>query len=427
MTDKSECPIAGSGVTLMDIRVQEQPYEVLARLRDEAPAYQDPVTGIYVVTRYEDVKRIHRDPVTFSTKKFLEKARSSIDPDRAVRMRQIYKDKGWVPGFGVALHQGKAHQEKRNLFLRALRIGKIKELEPFIRETATRLVDSFIDAGKCDFVAAFAVPLPMTVIATQLGAKAEDVPMIKEWTDLWCARMGLMQNEEEEQRSVEAEIEAQHYFKPLIDEMRKAPNGTILSDLLNTTFSSGEQMTDREFFGHMMPDLFVGGSETTSNVFGSAMMLLCRFPELVEQIRDDRKKISAFIEEAMRVESPVQMQFRVTTEDVEISGIKVPKDSVIGTHCGSANRDERQFTCPAEMDFDRPNIGNHAVFGPGGPHMCIGAPLARLELQCGFEELLKRMENFQAPLELNDFAHAPNMVVRALKSLRITFDKRAAG
>lgn len=425
MTNGSGCPITGSGITLMDREVQERPYEVLNQLRDEAPAYKDPVTGFYIVTRFEDVKRIHRDTVTFSTSSFAEKARATMNPERAAKMLQIYKSKGWLPGKSLTLYEGKAHQERRNVFMKALRIGKIKELEPFIRETATQLVDSFIDAGQCDFIADFARPLPMTVIATQLGAKAEDVPMINGWTDLWIARLGMMQTEEEELESVEAEVEAQHYFKPLIDEMRQNPNGTILSDLLNTTFSTGEQMTDREFFGHMMPDMFVGGSETASNAFGGGMMLLCRHPELIERIRSNPKQLAAFIEETMRLESPVQMLYRVTTEDVDISGVMVPKGSVVGTHYAAANRDERRFACPANIDLDRPNVGSHAVFGPGGAHTCIGAPLARLELQCGFEELLKRMDDFRAPPELNDFSHYPNMVVRSLKALTITFSKRA--
>jgi cytochrome P450 len=426
MNEKSGCPITGAGITLMDREVQEQPYGILHRLRDEAPAYQDPRTGIYVVTRFEDVKRVHRDPVTFSTSGFVEKARSSIDAGRAAQMVQIYREKGWLPGKALALHEGKPHQEKRNAFLRALRIGKIKELEPFIRDTAARLVDGFVEAGQCDFVDSFAVPLPMTVIATQLGAKPEDVPMIKRWTDLWIARLGMMQDEAEEIRSVEAECAAQHYFKPLMDEMRRNPNDTVLSDLLNTVLASGEKMSDREFFGHLMPDLFVGGSETASNAFGGAMMLLCRQPELEERIRSDPKQLAAFIEEAMRLESPVQMLYRVTTQDVDLSGVTVPAGAVVGAHYGAANRDERRFACPAQMDLGRPNVAGHAVFGPGGPHVCIGAPLARLELQCGFEELLKRLQDFRAPPELNDFTHHPNMVVRSLKSLTITFTKRAA-
>jgi cytochrome P450 len=424
--DATTCPITESGLTLKDADFLEAPYSSFSRMQDEAPAYCDPKTGIWIVTRFEDVKRIHRDTETFSNSRFVEQARSSIDAGRAKKMVEIYRAKGWVPGKALAIQDGKAHQERRSAFLRALRIGKVKEMEPFIRETARKLIDGFVDRTQCEFIEEFAVPLPMTIIATQLGAKAEDVPMIKKWTDLWIERLGMMQTEEEEIASVEAEIEAQHYFKPLMDEMREHPNGTVLSELLNTTFSNGERMSDREFFGHMMPDMFVGGSETASNVFGNAMMLLCQNPELEAKARSSTKQLAAFIEEAMRLESPVQMLYRVTTVDVDISGVTVPAGSVVGAHYGAANRDPRHFGCPAGFDLDRENINSHAVFGPGGPHTCLGAPLARLELLCGFEELLKRMTNFRAPADINDFRHHPNMVVRSLKKLNVTFDKCAA-
>lgn len=425
MNDVTLCPVAGSNLTLTDPAINENPYETYARLLEEAPVYRDPATGFYIVTRYEDVRRIHMDTVTFSTAGFIEAARRGVDGDRAERMRDLFREKGWVPTGNLTQYEGAEHQDKRNVWLRALGIGKVKQLEPFIRETAAKLVDAFVDDGQCEFISAFASSLPLTVISTQLGAKAEDVPMIKVWLDRYIDRLGMMQSEENAMLSVEAEIEAQHYFKPIMDEMRRNPDGTVLSDLLNTTFKDGSKLTDEQFFGHMMPDLFAGGSDTTASALGSGMMLLCKRPELAEKLKAEPDKyMRGFIEEALRLESPVQMLFRVTTVDVDVAGTIIPAGSVVGTSYGAANRDPRKFACPADLDPQRPQIGAHQAFGGGGVHTCIGAPLARLELQCGFEELLRRFEDFRSPDDLNDYAHWPNMVVRTLRQLNITFSKR---
>ena len=405
-----------------DPDVQDCPYEGYRALRDQAPVYRDPRTGQYVITRFEDLRQVLLDTENFGNGGRRAADAASLS-ERQQRMLAVYEEKrGWLPEPTLAARDDPNHRQMRAMFDKAFRPGKIKQLDPFVESTANRLFDAFIDDGHCDWVRQFAVPLPLIVIGHQMGVKEEDIWFIKRATDAWVRRFGQMLSEEEERACIEAEIEAQHYFKKVFDRLRERPDDTLLSDLVNTEIPEwGRTLTDGELQAEMMSDTFVGGSETSTNAIAEGVKILIEQPEVWARLKSDPDTyLRTFVEEVLRLESPVQMLGRVALNDVEMHGVTIPKGASIGTRYAAANRDERRFERPDEVDLERKSPMAHLTFG-AGVHYCLGAPLARRELYYGFRTLAERIDEMWFAPGKNDFRHHPHLFLRALKELHIEF------
>ncbi len=415
-------------INLLDAGLQNCPYHAYKRLRDEAPVWRDPVTGFYVITRFEDVRRVLLDTEGYASgmREGQRGGRGRIDAERALRMLALYQEKGWVPAPTLAGRDDPNHKQMRAMFNEAFRPKKIQEMDPFVEQTAYKLMDTFIGDGHCDWVAQFAVPLPLIIIGRQVGVPEEDIWKIKAWTDAWVQRLGMMQTEEEEKWSVEMEIEAQHYFQPIFERLRREPDDTLLSELVNRVIPEwGRPLNDNELHAEMMADTFVGGSETTTNAIGYGMKLLIENPDVWRRLKTDpAKHLRTFIEEVLRLESPVQGLFRTTAKDIELHGVTIPKGAMINIRYAAGNRDEREFGCPGELNLDREKPGRHLAFG-SGIHHCLGAPLARRELYWSFKALVDRVDEMWFAPGMNDFAMSPNFALRALKELHIEFKPAA--
>lgn len=414
-------------INFLDHNLQHCPYHAYKMLRDEAPVWMDPVTGFYVITRFEDLRGVLLDPKHYvNSMQGGQNSRSRLDIERAERMQNLYKTKGWVPAPTLAGRDDPNHKQMRAMFNEAFKPKKIKGMDPFVRDTAYRLIDAFIDEGRCDWVKQYAVPLPLIVIGHQMGVPEEDIWRIKAWTDAWVQRLGLMQTEEEEKWSVEMEIEAQHYFQPKFEKLRKEPDDTLLSEMVNRVIPEwGRPLNDNELHAEMMADTFVGGSETTTNAISYGMKLLVENPHVWEQLKaDPDKQMRTFCEEVLRLEGPVQGLFRMAAEDIELHGVTIPKGAMINVRYAAANRDEREFECPEQLDLERDKPGRHLAFG-SGIHHCLGAPLARRELFWAFRALVDRIDDMRFIEGANDFHQAPSFSLRALEELHIEFDAKA--
>ncbi|MEM9036334.1 MAG: cytochrome P450 [Actinomycetota bacterium] len=413
MTDAPE-------VSFFDPATNKCPYDAYQELRDEAPVWRDPATGMYVITRYEDVKALLLDTETFSNER--KTVRRS---GKEAHLRSLYETEGWVPAPTLAGRDDPNHKQMRALFDHAFRPSRIKQLDPVVDRIAHELIDAFIDRGRCDVVAEFAVPLPLLMIAQQMGVEDnDDIWKIKAWTDAWVQRLGMMQTDEEAEWSVRMEIEAQHYFQPMFERLREQPEDTLFSDLVNTVIPEwGRPLTDEELHAEMMADTFVGGSETSTNALSAGVMLLVQNPDVWERLcTEPDTAIPAFAEEVVRLEGPVQGLFRITTTEIELHGVTIPAGSMINVRYAAANRDERQFDDADSVDLDRKAPRSHMAYG-AGIHYCLGAPLARRELILGFRALVDRIDEMRFA-DGNDFAIAPNFCLRALKELHIEFTPR---
>jgi len=409
-------------LTLLDPAIQDCPFPAYELLQREAPVFYDRRAGFWVITRYDDIRRILTDPARFSSSATVELARESVDPVRASAIREIYEAEGLQPMPTLSLLDDPRHKEIRAIFQHALRAGKIKELDSLVADIARQLVDDFLPDGRCDVVRQFCVPLPLITICSQVGAPIDDVWIIKRWTDAWVRRFSMMQSADEEVACVRQEIEFQRYFVPIIDGLRRSPNGSLLSDLVNLCLSDGSQLSEAELVSHLLADIFVGGSETSTNAMSEGILLLCRNASQYALLQGDLDRhLPGFVDEVLRLQTPVQGLYRVTTAAVELQGVTIPARSLLNLRFAAANRDERHFSRPAELDVERNNSGSHLAFG-SGIHHCIGAPLARRELHWGFYTLLRHCMNIRLVPGANDFGHMPGLMLRALKELHIDFD-----
>lgn len=440
MSDAAK-PVSVEDVNFFDPAVNDCPYHAYTLLRDEAPLWQDPITGMFVMTRYEDIKDALTNVSVFtnavgSAAGMTEKAVKPTDPEELAKHEQMVKEEailtgmyekdGWVPVATLDALDPPTHMELRRMFDQAFRPGRIRELDPYVEGLTNRLFDDFIDDGACEWVAAVAIPVPLYTIGRQMGVPDEDMPQIKAWTDAWVQRLGLMQTFEERVWSASKEIEAQQYFKPIFDRLREHPEDTLLSDLVNKEIPEwGRTLSDAELQSEMMADFFVGGSETTTNAIAAGMRELIEKPDLWAQLKSDPEKyLPTFVEEIIRIEGPVQGLLRELSRDVEMHGVQMPAGSIVNLRFAAANRDPREYDDAEEVNLERERSRTHLAFG-FGEHFCLGAPLARREMYWSFKVLIDRVERMWFAEAKNDFRYHPNYFLRALKELHIEFEKRS--
>ena len=422
MATKSDTP----QINLFDPALQQCPYDAYKTLRDEAPVYNIAGTPIYVVTRYDDVREVLMDPLRFRSTAMDQNLRNSpADAERGRKITERFEEKGWVPAPALAARDDPNHKQMRAMFNQAFKPSKIKEIDPEVEALAYQLIDGFVDDGKCDWVKQFCIPLPLFIIGEQMGARREDMWKIKGWTDAFFHRISMMLPEDKHMEMIDREIEAQHYFQPIFEKLRDNPDDSLISVLVNTVIEEwGRPLSDNELHAEMMADTFVGGSETTTNALAAGMKLLIENKDVWHQLKSDPAKyMKTFVEEVVRLESPVQSLMRFTHADEELAGETIPAGSVINVRYAAANRDERAFECPEKIDLERPKAGSHMGFG-SGVHHCLGAPLARRELAWGFTAVTDRFEDMWFAQGKNDFSYHPHFLLRSLKELHIEFEPK---
>ncbi len=379
---------------LLDPAVQRDPFPHYRQLREHQPVFRMPETGFWVLTRYDDLRTILRDTETFSNTLDLE----DLSGERARRLGALFNErlaeKGWahVP----TLHQSDPpeHTRYRRLLSKVFSPGRVRQMVPGVERTCDRLIDAFIDHGRCEFVSEFAFPLPGIVISEQLGLAADQIGTFRRWADAMLApAQGLLTDEDATIRYADIEAEAQHYLADVFEDRRARPASDLISALVAASAEEEHPLSMHEL-QNLLQQLITGGYITTADGITSAMWLLAENPEQMRRVRADRSLIKAFAEESLRMLAPVQGLFRKTTRDVEIRGVAIPAGSILHVRYGAANRDEEAFENPDGFDVTRAHVMRHMSFGQG-PHACVGAPLARQEMVTAFERLLDRLDDIR--------------------------------
>jgi cytochrome P450 len=401
-----------------DPGVIESPYEFYQVLRQQSPVYQLPGTNIFMLSRWADIRRAAKDTTTFSND-FLHLL---AGPEPSAEAAEIYAG-GYAPVDTLLTMDPPGHKIYRSLVNKVFSARRVEKMRAHIEQIVDELIDGFIDRGQCEFVRDFATPLPVYVIADQLGVPREDLRRIKAWSDAFASRLGGMFTPEEEVENARLIVEYQHYMVSIIEDRRASPRDDMISDLANTTIEDGRLMTVQELVS-MIEQLLVAGNETTTSATAGGLLSLIQLSGQMQQLLDEPGMIDNAVEEILRLESPSAGLWRVVTRDTELCGVSIPKDSLLMLRYAAGNRDEEVFSEPEQMDVCRKNADDHIAFGYG-THFCPGAMLARKEMQVAFAGLLTRLSNIQLVPGKNDLSHWPNVVLRGLKELHISFDRRA--
>jgi cytochrome P450 len=404
-------------VNMVSPEVLECPYPYYERVREEAPVHQTPL-GFWAVSRYEDVLSVVRNPEMFSS---LAQSNSFVTtpPPEVIEIAK----QGYPRVNTLLSNDPPSHTQFRNLVNKAFLPKRVAQLEDSIRKITNDLIDAFINDGKVDLVEQFAVGVPLTVIADALGVDRADMPKFKKWSDDSVAPLSGMLTPERQIECAHSRIEFQNYMVDRVHEREANLRDDLLSDLVQARFDSGERAGEGMTMAEMLDviaQLLVAGNETTTKLIAAATLMLIENPEQMAKVRADHSLIPNLVEEALRMEAPVQMLPRFTKEDVEVGGVAIPKGSVVMVMYGCANRDGAKYPNPDMFDIERDNARTQMAFGQG-PHFCVGAALARSEARIAFELLLSRLNNI-ALASVDAPTHRElSMTLRGLTNLHLTF------
>ncbi len=410
--------------------VLQSPWAAYAALRREHPVMRldgerigRPGEDVYCVSRYEDVRTVLLDPATFSSRAAIPAARPS--PELRARLREVIAE-GWPEVSTMLTEDPPSHTRYRSLVSKAFTPRRLSAVEPEVRAICVELAKAFDGAPVVDFMAGYAVPIPVRTVAVVLEVPDSRQADFKRWADYSVSAIGRSISDDERVTAQRAIVEQQHYFAHEIEKRRALPRDDFLSDLLNARLTqhdevSGEPLTMPEMLS-IIRQIQVAGSETTASLLAELMVLLADHPDQWEAIKADRSRIPLVVEEALRLSSPNQGLFRVATGDTSIGGVTIPVGSTVWVMFGSANRDEDVFTDSDRFDPDRRDQLGHLAFGKG-PHYCLGAALARMEARIGLDVLADHVDTIGIEPG-QGLTYAPSYVLRGLESLRVSFTYR---
>ena len=382
-----------------------------------------PGTDAYILTKYEDIDRVVKDPVRFPPTLTLaveQLLASGVPPEEAPRTN--------------AMIASMASLRPNNALYRSHR----QELtDPWVGPGSTRhtamitrfvdqLIDNWIDRGEVEFIGEFARPLPQFVMASVLGFPLEDIPQLAEWGTAQVTAFvhGRGHRNELTDEELTEQFRQLDGFKEYVQETvlrkRRQPEDDMISWLCQVEYEAlGRKLTDMEVNG-IVYAMVIGGLETTQYALEEQAQLLCENPHFLAKLKSDRSLIRGFTEESMRLRSPTQgLSTRITSQEETFQNLTVPKGSMLHLRFGAGNVDPDEWECPYEMRLDRKAVTRHLAFS-AGPRVCPGAGISRLEQTIAWQRLLDRLDSLSyAPG--NTFEHQPGIMLGTLKlDLRFT-------
>lgn len=403
-----------------DPEVVECPFAYYAAARTEAPVYKlnDFVPGkdVYLVTPYALVQEVLRNWRTYSNKfASLMTGKGGDDPEIAAIRKQGFK------AVDTMLTQDPpAQKQYRAIVNKAFNASRVNAMEDYIRQICNERIDGFAAKGHCDFFEDFAIPLPVYVIADQLGVPRADLEKFKRWSDDVIVGLSQMAGREGDLQAARSVVELQNYFAEIVEARRAEPKDDIISDIANTEIE-GRCLLDVPECLSIIQQLLVAGNETTTNSLAGGMAYILGQPGMAEKLAGDVNLIPNAVEEILRLEAPTKHMWRIVAKDTELGGVSLPEGAVLLLSYDSANRDPDVFPDGETCDFARENAAIHLSFGQG-THFCVGALLARKEMTIAFECLFTRLKGWRLTPGENDLSHIVSVLHRGLNKLHLDFD-----
>ena len=384
-----------SGFNNFDYRVAgdvRDPYPELAAMREATPVLE--AMGSYIVSRYEDVTRVLRDNHTFS---------SSV----------LKETMGDVMGHKIILGMDEPeHRRHRALVSPAFRQSALARWEEsLVNAVVDELISTFVDRGHAELVHEFTFPFPTKVVAGVLGLPTADYLDFQRWA------VAITTANAEMERGLAASRELGAYLMEVVEERRREPRDDLISDLVEAELD-GERLDDEEILSFLRL-LLPAGVETTFRSSGNLIFLLLSHPDQLGAVRADRSLMPQAIEEALRLEPPLNITSRITACDTQLGDTPVPANSQVIPMLGAANRDPRHYPDPDRFDIFR-DAHQHISFGTG-PHMCLGMHLARMETRVAVNALLDRLPalRFDPDALARDDPHIHGQIFRSPTSLPV--------
>lgn len=387
-----------------------EPFDWYREMREKAPVRYDPVRSIWDVFQYDDVKAILADDETFSAN-----PRNATDHQDPARPEQALLNDTML------FQDPPRHDELRAVVDDAFHSRVLDELEPRIRELTSDLLDETLEgnSNRMDIVEELSYPIPVIVIAELLGIPSDDREQFKKWSDIVVGAVGVDEDTSvSREHQQDAQEEMAMYFMRLIADRRTDPRDDLLSRIATAEPDDGSQLTHEEALG-MCVLLLIAGNITTTNLITNAMRCFINH-DLWDDLRNEEHLLSSALDEVLRYRSPLQALPRVATTDTRVNGETIEAGERISVWLGSANRDDRFDSAERFIPDRTPN--QHLGFGYG-THYCLGAPLARLEANVVFSELLDRVR----AIEPEDTTLQPtrSLVIYGVESLPIRFEPSA--
>ncbi|MWA03223.1 cytochrome P450 [Actinomadura sp. LD22] len=403
------------------------PFPAYRDLREQHPVAWSERLNAWVVSRYEDIREVLRDPIAFSSGSASGPssvtslaARVAESEEYSEATRRQARRRLRLSASPVLLNcDPPVHRRQRGLVSPAFTPRRVTQMEPQIQRTADELIDGFAAKGRAELIADFALPLPMTVIARILGVPTSLMSTFKRWSDAFTRGVGALDLTAEEITDLFQSVdEFYDYFTERLAERRAEPADDLLTDLLSARLEGEQPLTEDELL-QMLVQFLVAGNETTTNLISSAMRRLLTDADLLHELRSDPDRIALFVEECLRLEAPTQGMFRTATADCEVGGQAIPAGAMLYLVYASGNRDENAFPDPDALVLDA-SRGHHLAFGRG-EHVCLGANVARREALIAVRTLLDRLDGIRLDDTADATAYSPSFMLRSLRALPIVF------
>jgi cytochrome P450 len=410
-----------------DESLVEDPYAYYDSLRTACPVLSLDHLGVVAVTGYDEANEVYRDTDSFSS------CNSVIGPFATFPVPLEGDDVSAV----VAGHRDQLpmaehmvtmdppdHTRERALLMRLITPKRLRDNEAFMWRLADAQLDELVPDGHCEFITAYAQPFAMLVVADLLGVPESEHQLFREGFGL-TKSIGKVGAGAKGSAGANPLGWLDDWFAGYIEDRRRSPRADVLTDLALASYPDGSTPPVTSVV-RTATFLFAAGQETTARLLAAALKHLAEHPELQDELRADRDRIPDFLEEVLRVESPVKTDFRLTRRSTSVAGVDIKAGTPVMLLNGAANRDPRRFECPHEFRIDRANAQAHIAFGRG-VHSCPGGPLARAEGRVSLERILDRTRDIRlsdahhGPPGARRFRYEPTWVLRGLTELHLEY------
>jgi cytochrome P450 len=407
-----------------DASLIPDPYPYFDHLRQRCPVVSQSDQGVLAITGHQEALAVYKDPAFSSCV-------SVAGPFSGLPFEPAGDDIGELieahrPQIPMSEHivtqDPPEHTRTRGLLSRLLTPKRLKENEDFMWRLADEQLDEFVSRGACEFLDEYARPFSGLVIADLLGVPPEDH---EEFRAVFSGQVVGGIEDDSLTRAHNPLEYLEGKFTTHITERRREPRSDVLTELAQAKYPDGSTPEVIDVV-RLATFLFAAGQETTTKLLSFGVRMIAENPEIQTLLREDRSKIPTFVEETLRMESPVKCHFRMARTSTSIGDTKIPAGSTVMLLPGASNRDARKFDDPDEFRIDRPNVREHVAFGRGN-HSCPGAPLARAEGRISLNRILDRMsdiavlESEHGPPDARRYTYEPTWQMRGLTELHLGF------